>query len=120
MMRAVPSMITTELLLRCAFVTTGFPLDLHRRCVVGSSEDLSLHNKKDGKGNSSSPSGSSFPVYLNLASALSLLIICRIDSQNENGFVQMYNEDALRHCDDKSAAPRNCHVITHSLLDSSL
>lgn len=39
---AVPSMITTELLLRCAFVTTGFPLDLHRRCIVGRSEYLFL------------------------------------------------------------------------------
>lgn len=120
---AVPSMITTELLLRCAFVTTGFPLDLHRRCIVGRSEDLFLRIKKDGKGNSSSSSGSSFLVYLNLASALSLLIIRWIDSQNEKVFVQMYNEDALRHRDDKSAAPRNCHVITwcmNSLLHSSL
>lgn len=23
----------------------------------------------------------------------------------------MYNEDALRHLDDKSAAPRNCHMM---------
>lgn len=70
-MRAVPSMITTELLLRCAFVTTGFPLDSHRQCIVGLRGSLSI--KKDGKGNSSSSSGSSFPVYLNLASVR----ICR-------------------------------------------
>lgn len=47
---AVPSMITTELLLRCAFVTTGFPLDLRRRCIVDPSEDLFLRQERwEGK-----------------------------------------------------------------------